>query len=57
MMRQTQPRKDSRRRAASLVMCPTCGAMPKFLCVGTRGNIRSAMHIDRIAVSKGEAPA
>lgn len=49
--------KDSKRRAAVFTMCPTCGALPRFLCVGTRGNVRSAIHRDRYAKSKGELPA
>lgn len=57
MKRNTIPTRDSRRRAAALVMCPVCGALPKFLCVGSRGNIRSALHRDRYAASKGQTPA
>lgn len=57
MSRNIQPMKDSKRRAAVLVICPTCGALPKFLCVGTRGNVRSAIHRDRYAKARGDQPA
>lgn len=57
MSRDTQPRRDSKRRAAINVMCPQCGALSKFLCVGTRGNIRNALHRDRYAKAGGELPA
>lgn len=48
---------DSRRRAAMARMCPTCGALTKRPCIGTRGNIRTALHRDRYAVAQGETPA
>lgn len=57
MSRSTRPMKDSKRRNAVFVMCPTCGALPQFLCVGTRGNVRSAIHRDRYAKARGEMPA
>lgn len=57
MSRNIQPMKDSKRRKAVFVMCPTCGALPQFLCVGTRGNVRSAIHRDRYAKARGEMPA
>ncbi|WP_460986390.1 zinc finger domain-containing protein [Sphingobium sp. TomTYG75] len=57
MSRNIQPMKDSRRRAAVHVMCPTCGSLPGFLCHGTRNNVRSAIHRDRYAAAKGELPA
>ena len=57
MSRNIIPMRDSRRRAAVHIMCPTCGALPRFLCVGTRGNVRSALHRDRYAASKGQVPA
>lgn len=57
MKRATQPKKDSQRRGAIVVMCPTCGALPSFLCIGTRGNVRNAIHQDRYAKARGEQPA
>lgn len=57
MSRNYQPTKDSRRRKAIFVMCPTCGALPEYLCMGPRGNVRSAIHQDRYAKSRGEQPA
>lgn len=51
------PRRDSRRRKAVSVMCPTCGALPGFLCHGTRGNLRVALHADRYARQRGERVA
>ena len=51
------PGKSSRRREALLVLCPTCGALPKHSCIGTRGNIRTALHADRYAEASGERPA
>lgn len=57
MSRAVQPAKDSRRREAVFVLCPTCGALPKFLCVGTRGNIRTAIHRDRYDKTRGQVPA
>lgn len=57
MTRSIQPTRDSRRREATRIICPTCGSMPGFLCVGKRGNIRISLHADRIAASRGENPA
>jgi len=57
-MREKLPEiRDSVRRKAMALMCPTCGALPKRPCIGTRGNIRIALHADRRAASRGERPA
>ena len=57
MSREYLPEKNSRRRMAMLGTCPTCGALAKRPCVGTRGNIRIALHADRYAKSNRETPA
>lgn len=56
-MRMKLPGQESRRRMAMRRFCPHCGALPSRPCVGTRGNIRSALHRDRYAVAEGEIPA
>lgn len=52
----TPPFQDSRRRRAMAEFCPTCGALPKFPCIGRRGP-RKAIHADRYAQARGETPA
>lgn len=56
MSREHLPMKDSARRMAGKVSCPTCGALQNHPCIGTRSNIRKAMHADRYAKSRGEMP-
>ncbi|WP_455233738.1 zinc finger domain-containing protein [Novosphingobium ovatum] len=55
-MRRNSAQHDSRRRQAAQVICPTCGALPGFLCIGVRGATRTALHADRIATWRGERP-
>jgi len=50
-------KKPSKRAIAMGVYCPSCGAVPKRPCVGSRGNIRTAIHADRYALARGERPA
>lgn len=57
MSREYLPMKESKRRMAMLGSCPTCGALTKRPCVGTRGNIRIALHADRYAKAREEKPA
>lgn len=57
MSRVFLPMKESARRAALATMCPTCGALAKNPCVGTRGNVRTAIHRDRYTKVNGETPA
>lgn len=56
MSRAYLPMKASARREAGKVSCPTCGALQNHPCIGTRSNIRKAMHADRYAKARGEMP-
>lgn len=56
-MRTRLPGHESRRRRALRMFCPQCGAFPLHRCIGTRGNLRSALHRDRYAAAEGEVPA
>jgi len=36
--------------------CPICGALPKEMCAMMSGNFRSASHIERNWVGRGDQP-
>ena len=55
-MREYLSGKESARREAGKVSCPTCGALKNHACIGTRGNVRKAMHADRYAKARGVMP-